>query len=84
MNDWLSMTASDLGRAIATGEICPVDLAHRYLEAIKADPLHDRIYARVTEARALAEAEAPRYRLRSRQSPRNHYQRQSSSERRQN
>ena len=65
MKDWLAMTASDLGRAIAGGEICPVDLTRTYLEAIEADPLRDRIYARVTEARAQAEAEAAAERART-------------------
>jgi len=58
MNDWLTMTAADLGRGIATGEIGPVALTETYLGAIFDHPLHDRIYARVTPDRALAEARA--------------------------
>jgi aspartyl-tRNA(Asn)/glutamyl-tRNA(Gln) amidotransferase subunit A len=56
--NWLWMSAGDLGRGIGAGEIDPVDLAAAYFDAIKAHPLQNRIYARLTEARALAEAEA--------------------------
>ncbi len=65
MQGWLKMSAGDLGRGIAAHEIDPVDLARTYLEAIDAHPLRDRIYARVTHERALAEAEAARARARS-------------------
>ena len=65
MKDWLTMTAADLGRGIAAGEIGPVALTRTYLDAIDAHPLRDRIYARVTGARALAEAEAAEARARS-------------------
>ena len=66
MNDaWLKMTAADLGRGIAAGQIDPLDLAKTYLAAIANHPLRDRIYARVTESRALAEAEAASDRARS-------------------
>ncbi|WP_299859757.1 amidase [uncultured Roseobacter sp.] len=58
MQDWLQMTAAALGRGIAAGEIDPVALTQTYLEAIDAHPLKDRIYARVTPDRALAEATA--------------------------
>ena len=58
MDSWLKMTAADLGRKIATGEIDPLALARAYLDAIDAHPLKDRIYARVTADRALAEARA--------------------------
>ena len=58
MQDWLGMTAADLGRGIGAGEIDPVDLTGAYLDAIEAHPLRDRIYARVTADRAMAEAEA--------------------------
>lgn len=50
------MTAADLGRGIAAGQIDPVTLCQTYLDAIDAHPLRDRIYARVTSDRALAEA----------------------------
>lgn len=55
---WLKMSAGDLGRGIGAGQIDPVALAQTYLDAIKAHPLQHRIYARLTEARALAEATA--------------------------
>ena len=58
MQDWLWMTAADLGRGIEAGEIDPVDLCETYLAAIDAHPLRDRIYARVTHERARVEAEA--------------------------
>jgi len=62
---WLTMTAGDLGRAIGAGEIDPVALAERYLAAIGAHPIGDRIYARTTTARALAEAHAAAKRAKS-------------------
>lgn len=58
MQEWLTMTAADLGRGIAAKEIDPVALCQTYLDAIAAHPLRDRIYARVTADRALAEARA--------------------------
>lgn len=58
MQDWLTMTAADLGRGIAEGQIDPVALCQTYLDAIDAHPMRDRIYARVTHKRALAEATA--------------------------
>lgn len=56
--DWLTATAADLGRAIGAGQVDPVALTQTYLDAIAAHPLRDRIYARVTHDRALAEATA--------------------------
>lgn len=58
MQDWLTMTAADLGRGIGAGEIDPVELCETYLNAIDAHPLRDRIYARVTASRARSEANA--------------------------
>lgn len=58
MQDWLRMTAGDLGRGIGRGEIDPEALCDTYLAAINADPLRDRIYSAVTETRARAEAAA--------------------------
>ena len=58
MQDWLWMTAADLGRGIAAGEIDPVDLTETYLAAIDVHPMSERIYARVTHDRARAEAKA--------------------------
>ncbi|AVO37171.1 amidase [Pukyongiella litopenaei] len=65
MSNWLTMTAGDLGRGIAAGDIDPVDLAQAYLDAIAAHPMSDRIYARATPGRALAEARAARIRART-------------------
>ncbi|MEI4471788.1 amidase [Frigidibacter sp. MR17.24] len=58
MQDWLTMTAAELGRGIDRGEIDPVALTETYLAAIKAHPDTPRIYARLTEDRARAEAAA--------------------------
>lgn len=58
MQEWLDKSAADLGRAIGAGEVEPVDLAQAYFARIKAHELSDRIYARLTEERALAEARA--------------------------
>lgn len=65
MQEWLTMTAADLGRGIAAGQIDPVALCQTYLDAIDAHPLRDRIYARVTRDRALAEAGAASERAKS-------------------
>ncbi len=65
MQEWLKMTAADLGRGIAGGSIDPVALCQTYLDAIDAHPLRDRIYARVTSDRALAEAAAAAGRAKS-------------------
>lgn len=65
MQDWLTMTAADLGRGIAAGKIDPVALCETYLDAIGAHPLRDRIYARVTADRARSEAKAASARAKS-------------------
>lgn len=57
-NQWLTMSMGDLGRGIGTGEIDPLDLTETYLAAIKAHEFAGRIYARLTETRALSEAAA--------------------------
>ncbi len=62
---WLTQTACDLGRGIAAQEIDPVELTQTYLDAANAHPMKDRIYARMTEARALAEAKAAAERAKS-------------------
>ncbi|MBK0326261.1 amidase [Rhodobacteraceae bacterium F11138] len=67
MQDWLKMSAGDLGRAIGAGKIDPVDLTCAYLDAIDVHPARDRIYARVTHDRALSEAEAARSRAKAEQ-----------------
>ncbi|MEX0368984.1 MAG: amidase [Tateyamaria sp.] len=58
MQEWLGKSAAELGHAIGPGLIDPVDLAQACLQRIDAHPLRDRIYARLTPDRALAEAEA--------------------------
>lgn len=55
---WMSATAAEMGRAIERREVDPVDLTEAFLSAIKAHPMQGRIYARLTEDRALAEADA--------------------------
>lgn len=56
MQAWLQMTAADLGRGIGAGEIDPVALTQTYLDAIQAHEAKNRIFARLTPDRALAEA----------------------------
>lgn len=58
MEQWQSMSAAELGRGIAAGEIDPVDLATYFLDASEAHPDSARIYARLTRERAMAEAKA--------------------------
>lgn len=58
MQDWLHMTAADLGRGIAAGDIDPVALTQTYLDAIDQHALKDRVYARTTRDRAMSEAAA--------------------------
>lgn len=65
VQNWLGMSAGDLGRGIETGKIDPVDLTATFLDEIAGHPLRDRIYARTTRARALSEAEAARGRARA-------------------
>lgn len=65
MQEWLRMSAADLGRGIGAGEIDPVMLTECYLNAIDAHPLRDRIYSAVTGERALEEAGAAAMRARA-------------------
>ncbi len=55
---WLTMTATELGQRIADGKIDPVALTRSYLDAAEGHPMVDRIYARMTTDRAMAEAQA--------------------------
>jgi aspartyl-tRNA(Asn)/glutamyl-tRNA(Gln) amidotransferase subunit A len=64
MNDWLWMSACDLGRGIGAGEIDPVALTEAYLDAAEAHAYRDRIYTTLTRERALGEAEAAAHRAR--------------------
>ncbi|MEM9012735.1 MAG: amidase family protein [Pseudomonadota bacterium] len=70
-DSWLWLSAADLGRGIARGEIDPIALTETYLAAIDAHPARDTIYARTTGARARAEAAAAarRARLGTRRGP---------------
>ncbi len=63
--EWLGLSASDLGRAIEVGDIDPVELTEIYLAAAREHEFADRIYTKLTETRALAEAEAARDRAKS-------------------
>ncbi len=58
VRDWLWLSAAELGRKIGNGEIDPVALTETYLGAIREHRHADRIYARLTESRAIAEAAA--------------------------
>ncbi|WP_420326417.1 amidase [Mameliella sp.] len=62
MTNWTEMSAADLGRGIGRKEIDPVALTEHFLNEINAHPLRDRIYARLTPDRALAEAAAAKSR----------------------
>ncbi len=64
MDDWRWQEAAELGRGIGAGEIDPVELCEVFLAAIEAHELAPRIYARLTPARARAEARAARDRAR--------------------
>ena len=58
MQDWLWMTAAELGRGIGRGEIDPVALTETYLAAMTAHPACGQIYSAVTPDRARSEAAA--------------------------
>ena len=63
--DWQTKSAADLGRGIGAGEIDPIELTEAYLDAIEAHEFGNRIYARLTRDRALAEAGAAQARAKS-------------------
>lgn len=52
------MSAADMGRGIEAGKIDPIELTQAHLDAIKGHEFADRIYARLMEDRAQAEAAA--------------------------
>lgn len=54
----MGKTAAALGREIDSGALDPRDLTRDLLDAVAAHAHGPRIYARMTEARAMAEAEA--------------------------
>jgi aspartyl-tRNA(Asn)/glutamyl-tRNA(Gln) amidotransferase subunit A len=58
MSDTLTMTAAQMGREIAAGRLDPRALTEAHLDAIANHPDGERVYARVTPARARAEAAA--------------------------
>ncbi len=58
MGDWTGMTAAALGREIGAGRIDPRALAERFLDAIAGCEQAERIFTRLTPARARAEAAA--------------------------
>ena len=58
MQEWLGKSAASLGRAIGAGDVDPVALAEAYFDRIEAHALQDRVYARLTKDRAIAEARA--------------------------
>ncbi|WP_296475858.1 amidase family protein, partial [Roseinatronobacter sp.] len=63
--NWAGLSASDLGREIEAGRICPVQLTEEMLDKITKHPDGTRIYARLTRKRALDEAMAARGRARA-------------------
>ncbi len=65
MDNWTEMSAAALGQGIAAGQIDAVALTQAFLDRIAAHPERDRIYARVTPERALAEARAAQARAAS-------------------
>lgn len=62
---WMQASARALGQAIGAGQLCPVDLTEALLAAIRAHPHGPRIYARLSDRRALDEAMAARGRARA-------------------
>lgn len=63
-DEWRSMSAGDLGRAIGAGRVDPRELAEAFLEAMAAHPDTPRIYSHITPERARAEAAAAAARAR--------------------
>ncbi|MFQ6551141.1 amidase [Aestuariibius insulae] len=60
MAEWQGRSAADLGRLIGTGDLDPVALTEEMLGVACEHPFGERIYARMTPERALAEAGAAR------------------------
>ena len=61
----LSESASNLGNLISIGRLDPVELTELYLNAIKEEPLTERIYSKVTWDRARIEAKKSSERMKS-------------------
>jgi aspartyl-tRNA(Asn)/glutamyl-tRNA(Gln) amidotransferase subunit A len=55
---WHEMSALELGQGIGAGRIDPRELARYFLDRTKASPHGKDVYIALTEARALAEADA--------------------------
>ncbi|WP_169543884.1 amidase [Sneathiella aquimaris] len=66
-NYWHSLSALQLGERIERGEIDPIDLTQYFLDRIKEKDPDRVIYVRLTEDRALCEAQAARTRARNKQ-----------------
>jgi len=64
-NDWLRLSAGELGRRIGAGKINPVELTEACLDAASQHPLAPRIYARTTATRARTEAMAAAARVKA-------------------
>ncbi|SVB59717.1 uncharacterized protein METZ01_LOCUS212571, partial [marine metagenome] len=60
---WHGLSATEVGKKIARGEIGPVELANHFLTRIKTYDASSKIYVRTTAERALAEAEASEARV---------------------
>ncbi|MBV7408815.1 amidase [Maritimibacter sp. DP1N21-5] len=59
------MSAAGIGRAIGAGRIDPVELTESFLEAAETHAFGPRIFARLTQDRALSEAKAAAIRART-------------------
>ncbi len=56
MSDFNSLTASELGDLIGTGEIDPVELTEYFISQIELSPIGEKIYSTVTSQLALEQA----------------------------
>lgn len=56
VENWLKMSACEVGRSIGRQEIDPVDLAEAFFEAINDHPASSSIYSALTVDRAMSEA----------------------------
>jgi aspartyl-tRNA(Asn)/glutamyl-tRNA(Gln) amidotransferase subunit A len=58
MTDIFKQSMCDLGRAIEAGALDPIEITTQYLDAAQSHDFGPRIYARLTQERAMAEATA--------------------------
>lgn len=63
---WHELSATELGKKVACGEISPVELTNYFLTRIKTHDASTKVYVRTTAERALAEAEASEARVKGR------------------